>query len=432
MAARPVADLLQEKGWTRSTVLAILVSGLGYFVDIYDLILFGIVRVDSLKSIGLTGEAITQEGIFLLNMQMIGMLVGGLFWGILGDKKGRLSVLFISIIMYSVANIANAFVLDVVSYAEWRFIAGVGLAGELGAGITLVSESMPKESRGWGTTIVATLGLWGAVVAGSVANMDWNALFPSLLSHWNLENWRIAYLFGGMLGLLLLVLRIGVHESGMFQKMVQSNVSKGNVLLLFRDWKTTRKFLATTLIGVPIWYSVGILVLFSLELNQFIHVQGEINMGKAVALAYVGIAIGDFISGALSQILRSRKKAIFLFMTFLCLICYYYLYLMKAPSIEWFYTICFLIGFATGYWAVFVTTAAEQFGTNIRATVTTSTPNFVRGSVALITSLFEFLRHRINDIHAAALVGAICFLAAYWALFTLQETYGKELDYLES
>ncbi len=409
----------------RSTFLAVLVAGLGYFVDIYDLILFGIVREPSLKGLGFHGEALTNYGIFLLNMQMIGMLLGGILWGILGDKRGRLSVLFGSIIMYSVANVLNGFVTDIPTYAVLRFIAGIGLAGELGAGITLVSELMDKESRGWGTTIVATLGLWGAVVAGYVANHDWNTSIP---------NWRIAYFVGGGLGFLLLILRVGVHESGMFKKMEQAaHISKGNPLILFKDIDTFKRFLSCVLIGVPIWYYMGILIIFSLELSRFFDLPQKINIAKAISLSYIGIAIGDFCSGALSQIIRSRRKAILIFMTGLLLSCFYYLYFMRKVPMEVFYILCFVMGFFSGYWAVFVTTAAEQFGTNIRATVTTSTPNFVRGSVVPVTLAFKALRDSLqNDVHAAAIVGGVCFLLAYWALFSLRETYGKSLDYYET
>ncbi len=415
---------LQKIFKDRSVFLAVLVAGLGYFVDIYDLILFGIVRKPSLEGLGFSGEQIRDTGILLINLQMTGMLLGGLLWGILGDKKGRLKMLFASIILYSVANVLNGLINDIPSYAVLRFIAGVGLAGELGVGITLVSELMDKESRGWGTTIVATLGLFGAVAAHYVVDYDWNL---------GIENWRIAYFVGGILGFLLLLLRVGVHESPIFDKIKDLEAeSKGNLKILFASKERITKFFATILIGVPIWYYMGILVFFSLELAKYFQLPEEINIGKAISLSYIGIAIGDFSSGALSQILRSRKKAIFIFLTLMMLSSYYYLFFMRNVPVDVFYVLCFTMGFFSGYWAVFITTAAEQFGTNIRATVTTAAPNFVRGSLVLITTLFQFFNETFgNEIHSAALVGAICFAAAYWALLNLKETYAKDLDYLE-
>ncbi len=407
----------------KNVFYAILVAGLGYFVDIYDLILFGIVRKPSLESLGLTPEEITNVGILLINVQMIGMLIGGFFWGILGDKYGRLKMLFASILMYSIANILNGLINDVTSYAILRFIAGLGLAGELGVGITLVSELMDKEARGWGTTIVATLGMFGAVTAGSIVNINWNL---------NIENWRIAYFVGGILGFLLLILRISVRESQIFKKMEQleDNI-KGNVKILFSTKERFIKFLSTISLGIPIWYYMGILVIFSLELSKYFDLPEDVNIGKAISLSYIGIALGDFASGLLSQILKSRKKAVLIFLTLMAISSYYYLYFMRSAPMFVFYALCFIMGFFSGYWAVFITTAAEQFGTNIRATVTTVAPNFVRGSVVIITSLFSFFNKYTNEVNSAAIVGLFAYGVAFWALFNLEETFGKDLDYIE-
>ena len=181
-------------------------------VDMYDLFLFSINRVSSLKSLHISGEQLLADGIMLLNLQMAGMLIGGIFWGIMGDKKGRLSVLFGSILIYSIANIGNGFVTTVTQYAVLRFIAGFGLAGELGAGITLVTEILPKERRGYGTTLVATVGIMGALLAYFVSH---------------LFDWRTAYFIGGGLGLILMILRVRVFESGMFMKLKEKNIKTG-------------------------------------------------------------------------------------------------------------------------------------------------------------------------------------------------------------
>jgi putative MFS transporter len=394
----------------------VIVAALGYFVDIYDLVLFSVVRVQSLKSLGLSGAELLDKGVLLLNMQMLGMLLGGIFWGILGDKKGRLSVLFGSILLYSVANIANGFVHSVEMYAVWRFIAGVGLAGELGAGITLVAETLPKKLRGYATMAVATVGVSGAVFAGIIAQYF---------------DWRTNFFIGGGLGLLLLILRIGVYESGLYNQIkAKKDVARGKFLSLFTDKKRFTRYLLSILIGVPLWYVVGILMTFSPELAKMLHVDGVVSSGTAILFCYLGLVFGDFGSGLLSQLLKSRKKAVFTFLIlsilFLCI------YFLSSGMSTWFYyALCLGIGFSSGYWAVFVTVAAEQFGTNLRSTVTTTVPNFVRGMVLPLTFAFQGLKLHIGMINTAALLGVVCIGVAMVSLFFLEETFHKDMDFLE-
>lgn len=405
----------------------IIVAALGYFVDIYDLVLFGMERVSSLTEIlkGTVSETelpikVKEVGIRLLNWQMFGMLMGGVCWGILGDKKGRLSVLFGSIFVYSVANILNGLVSSTSAYALLRFISGFGLAGELGAGITLVSESMSKEKRGNGTTIVASVGLFGAVVAGTVGML--------------IGNWRISYIIGGVMGLLLLLLRIGVLESGMFSQIKESTVEKGNFLTLFKTKQRFIKFITIILIALPVWYVMAILITLCPELMKSLGMEAPPqNARLAMTLAYAGITVGDVVSGLMSQKLKSRKKVLLLFLILTTILsaCYFS---FAELSETVFYTIVLLIGFATGYWAVFMSTAAELFGTNIRSTVTTSVPNFVRGGTILINTLFVFLANTLalETIKAAIIVGLVVFGAAFWAWFKLEETFHKDLNYVES
>lgn len=392
----------------------VIVAALGYFVDIYDLILFSIVRISSLKSLGVTGDALLSDGVLLLNMQMAGMLIGGILWGVLGDKRGRISVLFGSIIMYSVANILNGFVMDVQQYAVLRVIAGIGLAGELGAGITLVSEVMSKESRGYGTTIVASVGILGAVVAALVADMF---------------DWRTAYFVGGGMGLLLLFLRIGVYESGMFKNIKKDEISRGEFLHLFTNWSRFKKYVKCILIGAPLWFVVGILMTFSDAFAKQLGVEG-VAPSKSVMFCYIGLAIGDLLSGYLSQYFKTRKKIIFIFILATNILIVVYLFFNNFGSF-YFYTICLLLGVSCGYWAVFVTNASEQFGTNLRATVTTTVPNFVRGAVVPLTLLFQFLNPSTGIIYSAAIVAGIALVLAYFSAARLEETYGKDLDYIE-
>ena len=395
---------------------AITVAALGYFVDIYDLLLFSIVRVSSLQDLGLQGTELTNTGILLLDIQMVGMLIGGVAWGIVGDKKGRLSVLFGSILLYSLANIANGFVQGVNGYALWRFIAGLGLAGELGAGITLVAELMPKEKRGFGTTLVASVGISGAVAA----------YFVSDLFHW-----RSSFFIGGGLGLILLFLRIGVVESGMFSKLTKKSSQRGNFLSLFRTRKNLLKYLRCILIGVPLWYVVGILVTLSPEFGKLLGVSGEISGGLAIAWCYGGMALGDVASGLLSQALKSRVKVVYAFLTLAVFSVTTYLFLPGVPLVL-FYPLCGLLGFSVGYWVIFMTISTEQFGTNIRATVTTTAPNFARGALVPSTILFHLFTSWMGSMVAgAAVVGIILFGLAIWANSGMQDSFHKELDYVE-
>ena len=396
---------------------AVIVGALGYFVDVYDLILFVIVRSASLKDLGFSGNQILEHGIFLFNCQMVGMLAGGIVFGILGDRFGRVFLLFGSILLYSVANIANGFVHSLEAYAVWRFIAGFGLAGELGGGITLVSEVLSNESRGYGTMIVSTIGVFGAVVGGLVAG---------------LVHWHTAYFIGGGLGLVLLILRMSVAESGMF-KQLRSNptqAARGDFLSLFTSWKRFAKYLRCILIGVPLWFVIGILVNLSPEISKSLQIRGAIDAAHAVAFAYLGITFGGFASGFFSQQLRSRKKIVFAFIVFTLAAMAAYFF-CAGFSEATFYLVILFLGFGVGYWAVFVTIAAEQFGTNIRATVATTVPNFVRGAVVPLTMMFNHFKSQIGIVPTAALIGVLCILVALWALLGLDETHGKDLDYIE-
>jgi putative MFS transporter len=396
--------------------LPVIVAALGYFVDIYDLVLFSIVRVPSLKSIGLSGQDLIDNGVFLLNMQMAGMLIGGIIWGVLGDRKGRLKIMFGSIFLYSIANIANGMIHTLPEYAALRFIAGVGLAGELGAGITLVSEVLHKSIRGYGTMLVASIGVSGAILANIIANTF---------------DWRYAFVIGGILGLLLLVARMKIAESGMFRAMnSKTGMSRGNMAALFTDRKRFLRYLNSILIGIPIWFVVAVLVTFSPEFAKALGTTGPISAGNSVMFCYLGLVFGDLSSGLLSQVLKSRKKVILLFMLLtIGAIALYFLQGSQSPA--FFYGVCLALGFASGYWAIFVTVAAEQFGTNLRATVATTVPNFVRGMVVPITLLFQLFRPSLGLEGSALAVGAICVIAAFIALASLEETFYKDLDYYE-
>ena len=396
--------------------IAVLVAALGYFVDIYDLLLFNIVRVESLRDLGLSDALIKSEGEFIVSIQMLGLLLGGIVWGIMGDKKGRLSVLFGSIILYSVANIVNGFVETVNQYALVRFIAGIGLAGELGAGITLVSEIASKEKRGLSTSLVAGIGLTGAVAA----------FFISQYFHW-----RTCYFIGGGLGFCLLILRISVVESGMFNQVKEmSSVVKGDFLMFFNNKKRFKKYVLAILIGLPTWYVIGILVAFSNNFAEAFGIAEKIIPGKAIMFAYIAISIGDILIGFVSHWLKSRKKALYIFY-FLTIIAIAFYFNQQGGSDTQMYAICAALGFGTGFWAIFVTMAAEQFGTNLRATAATTVPNMVRGALPLLLLLFNWLQHFTTYINAGLFTGIIVMVISLVATWFSEETFGKDLNYVE-
>jgi len=395
--------------------LLVLVASLGYFVDIYDLVIFSIVRVQSFEDIGVPIDAMRLEGEYVLNMQMIGLLLGGVLWGIIGDKFGRVKVLFGSILMYSLANIANGFVHDVHSYAWIRFIAGIGLAGELGAGITLVSESMPRGKRGYGTMLIAGIGVLGAIVAFYVTQ------------HFD---WRNAYFVGGAMGLVLLLMRVGTFESGMFTQVVQKDVIKGKFTMLFQTKERLLRYTYCLLIGLPIWFVVGILITQAPEFGRALGATETLSAGKGIMYAYIGISLGDIFAGLFAQITKSRKRAVFLFQLLIIGSSLWYL-MSQGITPDKFVWLAFFMGFSVGYWATFVTIASEQFGTNLRATVATTAPNFVRGALVPSTFLFEFFVHQFHIIIAAIIMILLLSGIAIFALSQLKESFDRDLNYVE-
>ncbi|MFZ4400888.1 MAG: MFS transporter [Bacteroidales bacterium] len=398
--------------------IIVIAAALGYFVDIYDLILFGVVKNPSLIDLGITNkDALFSQGNFLLSMQMAGMLIGGIVWGVLSDKKGRMSILFLTIFLYSIANIANGFAQNIEQYAVLRFIAGFGLSGELGIGITMVSEVMTKESRGLGASIVSGIGILGSALAFLIAEKF---------------NWRVAFWTGGGLGLLLLFLRIAVYESGMYEKTKTIKVSKGNFLCLFTNNKRFKKFIFLILLAIPTWYTVSVLAINAPSFAQdALHITGPVKGSTSVMMHYIGAAIGSFLFGYLSLKLKSRKKPIILGILFIAFFAFIY-FALRGASPAMFYSVLLLLGIPMGgLWSIFVTTASEQYGTNLRATVTTSVPNFVRGATILITYLLGALTPLYGLWNAGVIIGVFFIILALLSVFFIEETYGKDLDYIE-
>ncbi len=430
---------------SKKIYLTVMVAALGYFVDIYDLLLFLVIGKQSLLDLGVQEANLNNTKIDILNIQMIGLLIGGLFWGILADKKGRLSVLFGSIIMYSLANLANGFITTVDQYMILRFIAGVGLAGELGAGITLVNEVMTKEQRGYGVTIVASVGLLGAVVASLVGEQ---------------LGWRTAFWVGGGMGLALLLLRVGVSESGLFDKAkkqattpnpslksrgvlspsfeggarggsdIAPKVQMGNFFMLFSNMQRFKTYFFCIVGTIPVWFVIGLLIHLCESFGKTLNMKELPTSGRAIMFCYLGLSIGDMISGVLSQQMKSRKAVQYIFIIISALLSGIYLF-ANDISLTNFYILCFFLGLFSGYWVISVTSASEQFGTNLRATVTTSVPNFVRGSLFFMTMFYKSLLTNFGQINSALIVGGVVFVVALFSVSQLKETYGKDLNFNE-
>lgn len=397
--------------------MIVIVSALGYFVDIYDLVLFSTVRVVSLRDIGVPESEIFSKSVLLLNLQMAGMLLGGLLWGIVGDKHGRVSILFGSILLYSIANLANALITNVDQYAVLRFIAGFGLAGEIGGAVTLVSESMKQEKRGLGTTLIAGFGLTGAIFAGIIAQY---------------VDWRTAYAIGGVLGLLLLMLRMKILESGMFASMkAERHVRRGSIRLLVWPGKRLLRYLSCIAVGVPLYFVLVIFMTFAPELTTALGAAVPITPHNAVTVIYIGFATGGLAMGLLSQYLKSRKKVVVIAMAGMMAASGAYLLLPPGTPLLTYQILTFLCGFTGGYASVFFMMAAEQFGTNVRALAATSIPNFMRGATILISGGYGLLKADMPLHAAAGIVGIICFGIAFAALTQIEETFSKNLDYIE-
>lgn len=399
----------------RNVIFIVIVASLGYFVDIYDLVIFSIVRVQSFHDIGIPESEMRTQGEYVLNMQMGGLLIGGIIWGVIGDKFGRIKVLFGSILLYSFANMANAFVHNINAYAIIRFFAGIGLAGELGAGITLVSESIHKDKRGYGTMMVAVIGVLGAVVAFSVAR------------HFD---WRNAYITGGVIGIVLLALRIGTFESGLYKQTATKNIAKGKLSMIFSNRERGLRYLYCLLIGLPIWFVVGIFVTQAPEFGKALGAKEMLSAGKGIVYTYIGISLGDLVAGLFAQITKSRKLAVFIFQIGIIISSVWYLSSTGITPGK-FHWIAFFMGLSVGYWATFVTISSEQFGTNLRATVTTTAPNFVRGALIPSTFLFEFIVKRSDIITAGYIMIILLSAIAIFALSQLKESFNKDLNYLE-
>ncbi|RTL59076.1 MAG: MFS transporter [Sphingobacteriales bacterium] len=399
--------------------LAVIVAALGYFVDIYDLLLFTIVKKASMQGVGATDATMLADSTKVINWQMVGLLIGGIIWGVLGDRKGRLSVLFGSIILYSVANFITGYIHTVDQYAACRFVAGLGLAGELGAGITLVSELMPKEKRGLGTSMVAGIGLSGAVVA--------------YFTYQFTLDWRLCYKIGGVLGILLLFLRISVAESGMFKQVKEQNVSRGNFLMFFTNAKRFKKYVLAILIGLPTWYVIGILVNQSDRFAKAMFGSTNLDSGRSIMFAYAAISLGDIAVGFVCQYFKSRKKGLLLYYM-LCIVCLVLFFSNYNNSNSSMYAICAMLGFSTGFWAIFITMGAEQFGTNLRATAATTIPNMVRGALPLINMMFLDLFQKSwgwSIIKSGIYTGIIVLMVTLVAFYFTEETYHKDLNYIE-
>jgi len=396
--------------------ITVLVAAMGYFVDVTDLWLFSNLRVASLRDLGLSDDQVTDTGALLLNSQQIGLLVGSVIWGVMGDRRGRASVMFGSIFLYSVGNILNAFVTSVPQYVALRFITGVGLAGEIGAGITLVCEILPRDKRGIGTTFVTGLGVAGAILA---------ALMGKYLS------WRTAFFVGGCLGLGLFFLRVFTHDSGLFERMSEERaIKRGSIKQLVTTPDLLVRFLSCVASGMPIYLTFSIFAVFSPEIAPALGIKESVSISDVMLCVSVGLTLGDVLAGVISQLARRRKGPL-IFLVLMNFVAAVTITMGLSRSSLGYLVLVFILGLTSGYWACLITTSAEQFGTNIRATVTTMVPNFVRATAIPITILFIQVKKYLSIQNTVLLVTFIVFSAAFWGLSRLRESFHADLDYYE-
>lgn len=392
----------------------VLVTAFGYLVDLYDILIFNVTRVASLTELGLSGTALTDMGLFILNMQLLGMMLGGIFFGIMGDKIGRKKCLLFSILIYSSATLLCSFIQTGEQYAAMRFLAGFGLAGEVGVGIALISESMTKETRTLGVTFFTALGISGAVIAALAAEFF---------------HWRTCYVIGGLMGFALLVTRTFVMESGLFEKVKESTASRGDFTLLLRRKDLFQKYILCILVATPIWFIIGMIWTLGPEVSTALGAKMPVKGPVSVGIGYCGLMVGDGACGLLSYYFKNRKKVIFGFLSAGAILMIYLLSQTEITNIA-YYALVFSTGLAMGYWINFVSISAEQFGTNIRATVSTSIPNFARATLLPMNLAFSSMKGSLGVVPSVSLLAIIAFAAAFLALWKLEETFHKELDYL--
>ncbi len=400
--------------------LPVLVGSLGFFVDIYDLLVFNITRKSSFKDLSVSADAAKTIGENILNWQMLGLVIGGLCWGVMGDKRGRKSVLFGSILLYSLATIANGFVQDITTYTILRFVAGLGLAGELGASITLTAEILPKEKRGLAAAIIATSGVMGTIAA-------------YFIHDWSGNDWRLCYFIGGGMGLALLFLRVSIIDSSMYSAVKKAEAKLGSIIMLVNSKERFIRYFRAIIIGLPVWYVIGILISFSDEFAKQFGITG-FDQPKALMLQYVALAFGDMGAGLLSNYIKSRKKTLVLYYCIVTFFIAAFFLLKGGGNATNMYLLCMGLGFGSGISVLYITMSAEQFGTNLRATAAISIPNMVRGFLPLISILFKFLRsdNALNNyITAAWVTGIVVLLAGWIAVYYTKETFGREMDFTE-
>ena len=403
----------QTWNFTKQEILTVLVVALGYFIDAYDLLIFSAVRKVSLMDLGVAETDTLNIGISLLNFQLIGLMIGGVLWGILADKFGRKTILFSSILIYSISNIANSYISSVDMYYWLRFIAGIGLAGELGVGISLITENIAKERRTVSTTVVSFFGMLGAATGGWLGSVF---------------HWQTCFLIGGFAGFLLLLLRLNVEESHMYLGIKDSKVKKGNILLILKNPKSLITYFFCTLAGSSSFLFIGMFIQSTPEFGKIFNI--SVTAGVALVWYYVGASISEVIAGILSKLLKERKAPIYIFYAIsLLAIVIFCVHTPSSPRI--YYIHCSLLGFGLGWWSMLITLSAELFGVNTRATAATSIPTFARAWNIPFTSVFKNNIPKLGILNSAFAVGVIVIALAIISATTIKETFENEANFIE-
>jgi MFS transporter, putative metabolite:H+ symporter len=402
-------------GFTGKQLLMLAVAALGYFVDVYDLLIFGAERVESLQAVGVPKEDMKDVGILILNFQMAGLILGGFLFGILADKLGRLKVLFASILLYSVANIANAFVTTVPAFAGARFFAGIGLAGELGVALSWISESLERRQRTIATMIVSAIGLFGGIAAALVGSVC---------------HWKTSYIIGGVMGLILLVLRISVKESKIFIKNQFKDIKRGDLIELFGSRKQLYKYLLCVFAGAPAVVFINLYITLTPEFALAFGITEPVSVSTAIMVYLMVFAVSDILCGFLSKLMQKRKGPLLIYA---CMQIFATAYFLLAPpdTAMGYYYRCAFLGFSIGYWGILITNSVEQFGTNIRATVATSTPNLIRGLTIPASLIFTNLIPAYGLVRSGAIVGFSLIVISIISILLLKDKFENNLNFTE-
>ncbi len=407
-----------------SYFIILLVTSLGNFVDYGDMFMASLVRNDAIVALGIaqTKEAVLAVGLNLESFQAVGFLLGCFTWGIFADKKGRLQVLYISTLVYSLANILNGLLSPEWShvyywYGGCRLFSGWGLSAEFSVAITLIVEYFSVKKRIIGTMLMTGLGFLGVFL------VSWLKFYTHIL-------WNEFFIWGGVAGLVLLVFRFAAQESFMFLNQQTAAIKKGSLMTLLKQKKYSRQFFLTVWLVLPI-FLVQLILKFSPNISQ--QINSEIISIALVLLIYDAFSIfSDILGCYISYLFNNRMRVLKFYLILIFLALLGFAIWPPLTTFSWYWVYVPILGLANGYWGLWGTMIAELFGINVRATATTFIVNLSRSFVLILSITFKDLDLRYGfSISVIVLTLVTCGLA-FWSVFKIPETAHKNLEYVEN